>query len=126
MVAIEATPESNETFAKSMNLRAHQVVEKRHTPPSEWRLLTGPTISTTKCNAIRTESYKAELQLFYTYSVEFGPGSSRKLDGMEEAIAYIVAQALDSCDIMGRPIYQVKTTTPHKVSKDRTYLKLVD
>jgi hypothetical protein len=83
----------------------------------------GPTLTTTQCNVIRFEDYvyAAELQLVYSYLVEFAAGSSRSLAGVEDAISHAVAQALDSCDVLDRPMYEVKMNTHHELSKDGTY-----
>ena len=79
------------------------------------RTLSGSTITTPNCDAIRITSYPAELQLFYTYSVEFN--DDLLLNDMERAIAIAVALELDMCDVDGRPVYKVKTDTKHSFSK---------
>jgi hypothetical protein len=87
-------------------------------PRLRGRALASPTLTTTNCNAIRLEDYRAELQLVYKYVVEFAAGGSRSLIGLQQAIAHAVAQELNSCDILDRPLYKVKTTTQHAFSKD--------
>lgn len=82
------------------------------------RSLTGPTLTTTGCNVIRSDDYKAELQLVYSYLVEFAAGSSRSLRGLEDAIVHAVAQEMSSCDEFDRPLYKVRTNTQHVFSKD--------
>jgi hypothetical protein len=86
-------------------------------PRLRGRSLVGPTLTTTNCNAIRLEDYQAELQLVYKYLVEFAAGGSRSLHGLQQAITHAVAQELDSCDILDRPLYKIKTTTQHAFSK---------
>ena len=105
---------------KNVHLRGNHVVERRQ--ESSWRRLTAPTLTTTRCNAIHLEDYQAELQLVYSYLVEFAAGGSRSLSGIERAITHAVAQELDDCDIIDRPLYKVKTNTRHAFSKKRTYL----
>jgi hypothetical protein len=68
------------------------------------------------------EDYQAELQLLYKYLVEFESGGSRSLRGLEDAIAHAVAQELDTCDAMDRPLYKVKTNTQHDFSKSGEFL----
>jgi hypothetical protein len=85
--------------------------------PKPQRSLQGPTLTTTNCNVIRLEDYQAELQLLFKYLVEFESGGSRSLRGLEDAIAHAVAQELDSCDAMDRPLYKVNTNTQHDFSK---------
>ena len=82
------------------------------------RYLTAPTLTTTKCNVVRSDDYQAELQLVYSYLVEFRAGGSRSLHGLEQAISQAVAAELNSCDEMDRPMYKVKTNTRHEFSKD--------
>jgi hypothetical protein len=72
--------------------------------PKPQRSLQSPTLATTNCNVIRLDDYQAELQLFYTYLVESKSGDSRSLHGLEDAIAHAVAQELDTCDSMDRPL----------------------
>lgn len=83
-------------------------------------LARGPTLTTTSCNVVRLEDYHAELQLVYAYLVEFASGSSRSLRGLEDVVTHAVAQELDACDDMDRPLYRVKTNTRHEFSKDGT------
>ena len=78
------------------------------------RILTGSTITTPKCGNIRTEEYPAELQLFYTYSVEIN--DDLLLYDMERAIDNAVVIELDICDVKGRPLYKVRTSTTHSFS----------
>lgn len=107
---------------KDVHLRGNHVVERRQ--ESSWRRLNAPTLTTTRCNAIHLEDYQAELQLVYSYLVEFAAGSSRSLSGIETAITHAVAQELDDCDVIDRPLYKVKTNTRHAFSKERTYLSI--
>ncbi len=81
------------------------------------RILTGSTITTPKCENIRTEEYPAELQLFYTYSVEIS--DDLLLYDMERAIDNAVIIELDMCDVKGRPVYKVRTSTSHSFSTSR-------
>ncbi|KAL3943091.1 MAG: hypothetical protein SGBAC_002824 [Bacillariaceae sp.] len=69
-------------------------------------------ISTANCNFVR-RNYNAELHLFYSYKIEFASGSENQLEGTEIAIANAVAQALDTCDDMDRPLFAVKTGAKH-------------
>ena len=78
------------------------------------RLLSGSTITTPNCNMPRIEDYPAELQLFYTYSVEIN--DDILLYDMERAIDNAVVIELDMCDFMGRPVYKVRTSTTHSFS----------
>ena len=73
--------------------------------------------TTTRCNAIRTDNYEAELRLSYEYEVEFKHGSSRSLEGIERAIIHAIAKELDACDALDRPVYKVKATARHTFSK---------
>jgi hypothetical protein len=82
------------------------------------RILNGSTITTPNCDAIRTAEYPAELQLFYTYSVEIN--DDLLLSDMERAIDNAVAIELDMCDLKGRPVYKVRTSTTHSFSTSRT------
>ena len=72
------------------------------------------TITTPHCSTIRTAHYPAELQLFYTYSVEIN--DDLLLNDMERAIDNAVAIELDMCDVKGRPVYKVRTSTTHSFS----------
>ena len=74
-------------------------------------------ITTTSCNEIRTEDYEAELQLVYEYLVEFKEDSTRSLVGIERGITQAIAQELDACDALDRPVYKVKATSRHTFSK---------
>jgi len=76
--------------------------------------LSGSTITTPNCNAIRSTPYPSELQLFYTYSVEIN--NDFLLNDMERAIDNAVALELDMCDFEGRPVYKVKSDTTHSFS----------
>lgn len=82
------------------------------------RILSGSTITTPYCNAIRTQQYPAELQLFYTYSVEIN--DNLLLSNMERAIDNAVAMELNMCDAKGRPVYKVRTSTTHSFSTSGT------
>jgi hypothetical protein len=119
----EAASETLSLPTKNVHLRGNHVVERRQ--ESSWRRLPAPTLTTTRCNVIRLEDYQAELQLVYSYLVEFATGSSRSLSGVETAITHAVAQELDDCDIIDRPLYKVKTNTRHAFSKERTYLCII-
>ena len=78
----------------------------------------GSTITTPNCNSIRTAPYPAELQLFYTYSVEIN--DDLLLHDMERAIDNAVAIELDMCDLQGRPVYKIRTSTTHSFSTSGT------
>lgn len=82
-----------------------------------YRMLNGNTITTPNCNLIRTAPYPAELQLFYTYSVEIN--DDLLLTDMERAIENAVAMELDMCDVEGRPVFKVKTGARHSFSTSR-------
>ena len=75
------------------------------------------TLTTPNCSTIRTAEYPAELQLFYTYSVEIN--DDLLLNDMERAIDNAVAIELDMCDVKGRPVYKVRTSTTHSFSTSR-------
>ena len=77
------------------------------------------TLTTPKCDNIRTADYPAELQLFYTYSVEIN--DDLLLYDMERAIDNAVVMELDMCDVQGRPVYKVRTSTAHSFSTSSTY-----
>lgn len=87
------------------------------------RELSTQTITTPNCNAVRTLPYSAELQLFYSYSVEFNNAFS--LTDIERAIANAVALQLDMCDVQGRPVYKVKTIK-HSFSNSGVCVPVVD
>lgn len=76
------------------------------------------------CNAIRSREdyYSAELQLYYMYTVEFQSNAkSRSLTGLEALITSSVMEVfVDECDLLDRPLYQVKTNMRHKFSKEGT------
>jgi hypothetical protein len=119
----EAASETLSVSTKDVYLRGNHVAERRK--QSSWRRLPAPTLTTTRCNVIRHEDYQAELQLVYSYLVEFAAGSSRSLSGVERAITHAVAEELDDCDVIDRPLYKVKTNTRHAISKGRTYLCII-
>jgi hypothetical protein len=87
------------------------------------RILSGSTITTPNCSAIRTAQYPAELQLFYVYSVEIN--DSLLLSDMERAIDNAVAIELDMCDLHGRPVYKIRTSTTHSFSSSGTCLNAI-
>jgi len=87
------------------------------------RELSTQTITTPNCNAVRTLPYSAELQLFYSYSVEFNNAFS--LTDIERAISNAVALKLDMCDVQGRPVYKVKTIR-HSFSNSGVCVPVVD
>eukprot|EP00980_Cylindrotheca_fusiformis_P022943 scaffold9948_cov129-Cylindrotheca_fusiformis.AAC.11 len=110
----------------------------------------GSVIATANCNFNR-KSYNAELQLFYSYIVEFDLGSEVSLGGkhdrctelvgpflpphlertfftllgMETAIALAVAQELDACDDMDRPLFKVRDDTEHVLSRNANCTSVV-
>ena len=81
------------------------------------RQLVAKTLTSTKCNVVRLDPYNAELQLVYSYLVEFA-GHLQSLGGMEMATAQAVSQVLDGCDSLDRPLYEVATNTTHTFSKN--------
>ena len=82
------------------------------------RALSENTITTPNCNMLRTAEYPAELQLFYTYSVEIN--DDLLLYDMERAIDNAGVIELDMCDVTGRPVYKVRTSTIHSFSTSGT------
>jgi len=80
-----------------------------------WRQLT--TLATTKCDAIRQDTYLAELQLSYSYEAEFAAGHSRSLVGLKDALVDAVVEVLDDCDEEDRPVFQVRTNGIHQFSQ---------
>jgi hypothetical protein len=110
-----AVATTNTVTDRTISLRGNRIVDQLPSPSTllYHRHLTGETLTTTQCNVIRTEDYAAELQLFYSYLVEFDAGSSRSLAGVETAITHAVAQALDSCDVRDRPMFKVRTNARH-------------
>ena len=108
--------------SKTENLRGNYVIERsieQAQRDNGWRSLAGPpALVTPRCNVIRMEAYQAELQLVYSYFVEFASGKARNLAGIEQAISYAVAQELDECDEYDRPRYKIKTNTKHVFSKE--------
>lgn len=76
------------------------------------------------CNSVRSKDdyYSTELQLYYVYEVEFEDhAKSRSLAGLEAVITAAVMEAfVDACDLLDRPLYQVKTNMRHQFSKDGT------
>ena len=121
---ISSPPSS--TPSKTKNLRGNYVLDlsiEQATNKNGWRSLSGPpALVTPRCNVIRMEAYQAELQLVYSYFVEFASGKTRNLVGIEQAITYAVAQELDACDEFDRPRYKIKTNTKHVFSKERKFL----
>lgn len=116
---------SSLTPSKTKNLRGHYVLERSTEQLRDlngYRRLTGPpSLVTPRCNVIRIEAYQAELQLVYSYLVEFATGKPRSLSGVEDAITYAVAQKLDECDEFDRPRYKIKTNTKHVFSKESKF-----
>jgi hypothetical protein len=81
------------------------------------RRLTSKTITTTNCDTVRIDPYPFEMRLLYEYSVEAEGGSAINLDDLEQAIAHAVANELNMCDGLGRPLFSVQTTAKHSFSK---------
>lgn len=93
------------------------------------RRLTTKTIATTNCDAIRLEPYPFELQLLYQYSVEVKSGggiSLNELDDIKRAVDHAVANELNMCDGLGRPLFTVKTNSRHSFSKTAFCVPTVD
>jgi len=93
----------------------------------------GLTVTTTKCLNTRARApYRAKLELVYDYRVDYrvsvntshndsGWGNDQELDllGVENAIAYRIASALDACDTTDQsPLYAVELASRHRVFKD--------
>lgn len=78
------------------------------------------TVSTTKCLTIRRRPYRAKMEFVYDYLIEYGSANDTRLDliGIENAIAYGVASALNTCDQDGSPLYAVELTSRDQVSQD--------
>ena len=88
------------------------------------------TVTTTNCVNTRNEPYKARLELVYDYLVEYSDhgivsgGNNRDendgldLIGVENAVAYGLASALDTCNVGGSPLYAVELASRHHVFKD--------
>jgi hypothetical protein len=77
------------------------------------------TVATTNCMNIRHEPYKAKLEFTYDYLVEYKPSQGPPdLIGIENAIAYGVAAALDTCNADESPLYAVELASRHEIYKD--------
>ena len=80
----------------------------------------GLTVATSRCIGLRTEAYRYRLGLFYDYLIEYVPHNTTDdsipdLFGVENAIAYGVASALDDCDVDGSPLYVVAPVAKHAI-----------
>jgi hypothetical protein len=66
------------------------------------------------------EYYADQLDLLYTYSVEFDAKSKTiRLTGLELALSSAVSGLLaDKCDSMDRPMYKVKSDAKHYFAHD--------
>lgn len=78
------------------------------------------TVTTTNCINVRKQPYKAKLALVYDYLVEYNEVGIDDPDliGVENAVVYGVAAALDTCDVDGSPLCAVELATRHHVFKD--------
>ena len=87
-------------------------VESENTKIETPSRLLDTTLTTTSCSRIRTGRYKARLELFYFYLVEYesdeGNSTAKPdLSGIELAIATALAAELGSCDQLGRPLFAI-------------------
>ena len=83
----------------------------------------GLTVSTTNCVGLRHEPYKYRFGLIYDYLIEYATGNDGEemgpdLLGVENAVAYGVASALDECNQDESPLYAVGLASRHKELKD--------
>ena len=90
----------------------------------------GLTVATSRCIGLRTEAYKYRLGLFYDYLIEYAPLNSTEdaipdLFGVENAIAYGVAAALDDCDADGSPLYAVALVAKHAILQNGKWMSCV-
>jgi hypothetical protein len=76
------------------------------------------TISTSKCSAVRRESYKARLDISYLYLIQWRAGTSLDVNGIERAIADGLVQMLNECDSLDRPQYAVQIYKDTVASKE--------
>lgn len=83
------------------------------------RVLSGGRVTTTACNQIRTTLYRARLDLFYFYQIEYPNETGNaepNLVGIETAIASEIAEVLDLCDEADRPMYAVQLSEGHQLT----------
>ena len=66
------------------------------------------TISTSDCSVIRHESYKARLDIFYLFMIEWKTEADLDIDGVQQMIAEGLVDSLSECDSLGRPRYAVQ------------------
>jgi len=84
------------------------------------------TASTTSCSNIREKPYKARLEIIYDYLVEYraeNEATGRDIIipdviGVGNAVAFGVADALDSCGADGSPLYAVELASRHHIFED--------
>ena len=82
-------------------------------------------VTTTGCARLRTENFRARMDLFYFYQVEF-EGEKLDLVGLEKSIAVALSESLTDCNIVGEPDYAIEISGDHAFSQGgRCTLSLV-
>ncbi len=81
---------------------------------------TGPTISSSACNNLRTDPFPAELELFYFYRIDFIAGTAVDLAIVENVINQAVVLKLNQCDSQDRPLYALDLNPSHVLLQDGT------
>lgn len=108
--------------------RAHMDIDSEQTTPPSNRQVTRwlqnvPTVSTPTCNTIRTVPFAARLDLNYYYMVEMDDQQD-VVSGIEDAIRHAIIEALDSCDIKDRPVYEISLESVHAVATDGKRMRM--
>ena len=75
-------------------------------------------ISTSDCSLIRHESYKARLDIFYLFMIEWRTGADLDVDGVQRAIANDLVETLSECDSLGRPKFAVQISKGIEVGQE--------
>lgn len=86
------------------------------------------TISTAECNQVRASNYRARLDLYFFYLIEYeDDGTDIDLQSIGMAIATELIKDLKDCDDLERPKFAV-TTIPsaHVLSNGRKLMRPVD
>jgi hypothetical protein len=109
---------------------SNQVLAKAGNPGtsiSRSVVVSSESVTTTACNKIRFDKYRARLDLFYFYTVVFSFDApvGAVVTGIENAIAHAVASSLDSCDDQERPMYAAKLSLAgHAVADGSKFLSM--
>jgi hypothetical protein len=82
-------------------------------------------LSTTTCQSIRLERYKARLDIFYFYVIEWYGDSYLDLGGIDNGISAGIVDILSDCDPFGRPKYAVDLSiNSHHIAHEGTLIIL--